>query len=75
MRFSENFTVTALNVALMISTVRLARNDDLDASDSIVQIGRNDDSEAFVSILQIDHLLSRNGLRCVFHHKSSKMLL
>ena len=31
----------------MISTVRLARNDDLEASDSIVQIG---------------HLLGRNGV-------------
>ena len=47
-RCSENFTVTALNVALMISTVRLARNDNLDASDSIVQIG---------------HLLGRNGVK------------
>ena len=47
-RCSENFTVTALNVALMISTVRLARNDDLEASDSIVQIG---------------HLLGRNAVK------------
>ena len=48
MRLSENFTVTALNVALMISIVRLARNDDLEASESSVQIG---------------HLLDRNGVK------------
>ena len=28
------------NVALMISTIRLAENDDLEASDTILQIGR-----------------------------------
>ena len=48
MRFSENVTVTASNVALMISTVRIARNDDLETSDSSVQVG---------------HLLGRNGVK------------
>ena len=49
MGFSENlFMLQHQNVALMISTVRLARNDDLEASDSSVQIG---------------HLLGRNGVK------------
>jgi len=36
---SEDLSIRPPNVALMISTVRLARNDDLEACDSILQIG------------------------------------
>ena len=42
----------------MISTIRLAENNDTEARDNILQIG---------------HLLGRNGVRWEFHRKSSKM--
>ena len=36
---SEDFIVRAPNIALRISLVRLAKNDDLDASNIILQFG------------------------------------
>ena len=42
----------------MISTIRLAENNDTEARDNILQIG---------------HLLGRNGFRWEFQSKSSKM--
>ena len=60
MRFSENFAATASNVTLLISTVILPKNDDLKALENSVQI---------------DYLLGRDGVKCVIHRKSSKMML
>jgi len=37
MGLSEDFALDALNVALMLSTIRPAVNDDLEASDRILQ--------------------------------------
>lgn len=38
MALSDHFTVRATNVDIIISTLKLAENDDLEASDSFMQI-------------------------------------
>ena len=58
MALSDNFTVTA--VVLMVSTLSLAKNDDSEASDSVLQIG---------------HLVGSNRVQQEPHRKSSKMCL
>ena len=58
MGFSENYTVRAPNVALMISTKTQAENDD---------------SEASESNLQIRHGLVGNEIQREFYRKSSKL--
>ena len=41
----------------------------------IVRLSKNDDFKAFESVLQIGRLAGRSGVYCVFHSKSSKMTL
>ena len=41
----------------------------------IVRLSKNDDFKAFESVLQIGRLAGRSGVYWVFHTKSSKMTL
>ena len=68
----------------MVSTIRLAENDDSEACDNIFQTGHlmsrnldnyNDKYQASDSILQSGHLLGRNAVQREFHTNSSKVLL
>ena len=57
---SDNFTVRAQTVVLMVSSIAVAENDESEACDIIFQTG---------------HLISRNLVKKKFHSKHSKMLL
>ena len=57
---SDNFTVRAQTVVLMVSSIAVAENDESEACDIIFQSG---------------HLISRNLVKKNFHSKHSKMLL
>ena len=57
---SDNFTVRAQTVVLMVSSIAVAENDESEACDIIFQNG---------------HLISRNLVKKNFHSKHSKMLL
>ena len=54
MGLSDNFTVRAQSVVLMVSTIEVAENDD---------------SEACDIIFQTNHLMSRNFVKKKFHSK------
>ena len=60
--FSEHFTVRAAKYQSdnKLSTAILAQNDDLEASEPYLQTG---------------YIIGRNGLKSVFHSKSSKLSL
>ena len=60
MGLSDNFTVSAQSVVLMVSTIEEAENDD---------------SEACDINFQTNHLMSRNLVKKKFHSKDFKMLL
>ena len=57
---SDNFTVRAQTVVLMVSNIAVAANDESEACDIIFQTG---------------HLISRNLAKKNFHSKHSKILL